>query len=1514
MRMLRPTIKSGGYQVDGDLARRAYPSRDASRVASVARGPVLSAATQRRIDQHLLNVNDPTARDPDYEERQLRHKTTYCGSVAGQGIFSRYRRHRVALGKRTQRQRPAMPSDLAENRTSLLINPAATRQPFRPVLRQSTAADAFKASRTALKAVTRGLESDSDASESNDAQFDGQQTTASDSQNSPFAASNTMADPQLSQSMSVGFEETRTRPHRIASQAATQQGSISAGIEPTASSVNSSSLDVEFSDMETETASSATESEGDVSFSQADQSKLDQVVGLIFFGTPSESEHLQRKTYTNKLRQQRLKRRDSLELARRTTLTLEEVQAAALTLQMEAIDKGLHHSNRPEPVDSQRKAGDWAPHTEMAAESGSSCSRDPSSDDFALLSSVDIAEEVLVLSDKVADSDNEGLTELDGIDKTTVSLCSDGGVSFQSTTSQKEGACVLDPVLLTPDRSRSDITACMLRPDRAEDLTVAEVLAAETAHQDDFQDCDLAEAKPQPEHNADKSAVLDLADDGQTGDDEDREMSSHDSQDGTLAHTETHKSSALPEPVLSDRSQILELAFMARTASIDASLQPLPLSDEPDKDSLKVVEIMPSHSAEIAGEDCSTGGEPEPPPQLDHGIGEAPRTVPSPHSGPLMLTPDESLHLDGPESTALVQETHLSGPPVADEISKGFASPVAAEHLGDVGSRSRDTSIFDSPGIGLGRLQTNVSHETPVNFLRDVLTHGSEHFRAAQRSLAGGPLSPAAEPVVLPLGSRDTNLSSPHGAPMTPLKRSFADYDKSSVHLLTPLQLSSSAARKVDFTASDGRVHSDSNAMHRSPQMARLRESRDAALAATLHSPAKSPKKASRTASLVSGGIVSAARLASPSGRRSPVKAARSTSDAIGTVPQMTPRKQAMRIDSTATSSQRVNAGLSSHSLNTSAVSTLLESPRSTLRSRRQDGPEHLPVGNTCSSQGQRGLPVASSSNLQPKGQPTKSGIRPPSVFSKTISSGTAAKAVPAEAREPPVSRNLFKPASLASKVAVRAATSRDGTLTAPRAVRATRGEVAAASHRSAAVSGGTGRPPATAGSQNTSGLIHPSRQASSGATGVEGSDDQVVGASDETTFPQGQGPRGLRPVAVTTPTSTLNECSPSKLRVNLSPIKLARAGSSNGSSRARRVPMGSKEALHAEEPRVRTQLLQPAASIDGGSARPTSKTLVNIASNPPAPVRTRKVQVVREQPPPASISEEVRGPQPATLGALGTAARSERSSDHSDRPQLRLRSRTAGSAVRGPAPLRTTSAAPSVPVRPVDVLSRNASRQTASMVPSVPISTAALAALTAKNSRLNQTYRATLNFVTVKIEGPRPPSPSSKFRKAAGHADREQAALARADRARRRATGESDVGPDSDAGSTEAGVEPSPRTEHRLGSGDTEVYTTPPKIRCGVRGVRWRRSLYAGPHTEGTAGHGLARGRHGARSRCLALKDFGLDRHGNVRATDAPPSPHWSKTKVVVRKLVYDDDDDDDDDDEGGDDEADGDETGTRR
>lgn len=62
---------------------------------------------------------------------------------------------------------------------------------------------------------------------------------------------------------------------------------------------------------------------------------------VVFFGTPSTAEHQRRAKYERRLRERRVLRRDSLDLARRRTMTTAELQAA------------LYHAPRSESSQAQ---------------------------------------------------------------------------------------------------------------------------------------------------------------------------------------------------------------------------------------------------------------------------------------------------------------------------------------------------------------------------------------------------------------------------------------------------------------------------------------------------------------------------------------------------------------------------------------------------------------------------------------------------------------------------------------------------------------------------------------------------------------------------------------------------------------------------------------------------------------------------------------------------------------------------------------------------------------------------------------------------------------------------------------------------------------------------------------------------------------------------------------------------------------------------------------------------------
>lgn len=101
---------------------------------------------------------------------------------------------------------------------------------------------------------------------------------------------------------------------------------------------------------------------------------------------------------------------------------------------------------------------------------------------------------------------------------------------------------------------------------------------------------------------------------------------------------------------------------------------------------------------------------------------------------------------------------------------------------------------------------------------------------------------------------------------------------------------------------------------------------------------------------------------------------------------------------------------------------------------------------------------------------------------------------------------------------------------------------------------------------------------------------------------------------------------------------------------------------------------------------------------------------------------------------------------------------------------------------------------------------------------------------------------------------------------------------------------------EHRRGAGEDETYATPVKAKRDphARGIRWYRGLFMGPVGGETPPEEVYphRALPAPTRGCLVDKDYNLDRHGNVRSGDAPPtSPRYRRVKVKVSKIIYDDD-----------------------
>ncbi|PWN49446.1 hypothetical protein IE53DRAFT_369757 [Violaceomyces palustris] len=249
---------------------------------------------------------------------------------------------------------------------------------------------------------------------------------------------------------------------------------------------------------------------------------------------------------------------------------------------------------------------------------------------------------------------------------------------------------------------------------------------------------------------------------------------------------------------------------------------------------------------------------------------------------------------------------------------------------------------------------------------------------------------------------------------------------------------------------------------------------------------------------------------------------------------------------------------------------------------------------------------------------------------------------------------------------------------------------------------------------------------------------------------------------------------------------------------------------------------------------------------------------------------------------------------------------------------------------------------QNGDMVPPLPLSASEMQRLTSQHTRRNEVYMAKLDIRIERREGFKPPSPSSKIRKSLGGSgdsvrDKVQASKDRASRARRR-NGKAEGGEeedleregfslsiDEDDSDDEIKGMDEVLRAHVKGAGDDEVYTTPPRLaadphalmrphaihsfrggggtktmsedgnqRPVVKGVRWQRTLFQGPSEKtGSSGPSEDGGNLFVLKSCMAPRQaYALDRHGNLLNMDQTPlSPRLKKTKVVIKKIIYEDD-----------------------
>lgn len=187
-------------------------------------------------------------------------------------------------------------------------------------------------------------------------------------------------------------------------------------------------------------------------------------------------------------------------------------------------------------------------------------------------------------------------------------------------------------------------------------------------------------------------------------------------------------------------------------------------------------------------------------------------------------------------------------------------------------------------------------------------------------------------------------------------------------------------------------------------------------------------------------------------------------------------------------------------------------------------------------------------------------------------------------------------------------------------------------------------------------------------------------------------------------------------------------------------------------------------------------------------------------------------------------------------------------STATGPASRRPARAAAARAPAPVSVLKATSKESSTDL----PLSHAELVRLTNQHTRRNEAYLAKLDVVTIRIEGPRPPSPTSKVRKVAGaRLNKGEAAQARERRARDRASLELDMDDDSDGELPP--MDAVDVEKHTLGAGEEELFATPPRVGAaagGRKSVKWHKALFVGP-SEASAEH-MAESDHGIPAKAI--------------------------------------------------------------
>ncbi|PWN30025.1 hypothetical protein BDZ90DRAFT_3005 [Jaminaea rosea] len=1339
----------------------------------------------------------------------------------------------------------------------------------------------------------------------------------------------------------------------------------------------------------------------------------------VFFGTPSSSEKEQRRRYSTRIRERRLLRRDSLELARRKTLTLEEVEEAARAVRQERkakedtekADEGEDDSvaQKPDEMDASR--------SEETQGSRAVAEEEPGQQPSTLRS--DAPEDEKEAATSPTYGDGEPYTAQAASHEASAQEASISGLSEPqegNEPEQREPTAVQAASM--PQRTELEVEDAALPPPFDETLAFDAVEARATQSE-------MATIAPQSTTPVfDETLVLSTIEGGgalRADEDESPIMQSvlddfaapdaaqnavqwaseaaSTSQTGfdeTLA-LDTMERSAVQEQVAStpQSSEVADELVEVPTSSINRSSRIAPALCSFDEtlaldrleeaaadltaaaydanfESGTIVRTISLPCKAFFDETLALETLEESQPEEIEGLGaEVPPSEAEQGASHLSESGSDGTQQEAAAEVSAEEAAAEGAQPKAEVTSKPASESTtpAAEPPANVGTTSASSSfLMDSPGVGLARLGregtpsrsvlSDIRQQATGSAMRRLFPHIPDNYHEILGKST--PSSTPRSPAVTPLGEKDTNASwNKRAVRLTPTPSKQA-----------PTSQEQNTRPKTPSNTSP--TDEEELVRHFSPEMDRLRAARDAILAAAGPSPDKSPKKAMRVvipSPMKKGGEAESGAVDE---NKSPVKSPMGTFGRIDNLWQSFKQSGADGVDDHAmplpsspikAPTSPTKAKVISQELTKGPLPTSKELPQpSTSTKPAVSATTRLP----------KAAPTASTSRLV-KPKPVTSGIRPPSsvapkpqavVATPSTSSSAASVRKPLSTRLP--TQSSARPASADSasssssvpatreasisklKDPRRPPTKPDGTTSVRRAPISALRKLQPTSDGNPFASKVSGGP-----SDGIDWL------ASSGyAKAVSNSDNSASGkASPEKVPAVVASPRKPSPTEGSS-THLLSSTSPSRLRINLSPIKLARSGGQGGAARARRVPVGSREATHAPERVAASSASAPAsASINSGTASMrSSKSSTGSSGAPPTqcappirpaphvnlhattPILQRSANSSRkaglsasaagtsssssspEKPTSSSASQRLgtsssksslrgnrdEGPADSEAAAdpFAPSSSSERAGETSKSTKQRAPSYSSGTA---------KSSSSSTSSNPFN--GPRASRtKPADSVPSVPISSAALDALTTRNSRKNEAYYAKLDVVVVRIDGPRPPSPSSKIRKSSAGGTRrlgkEQAARARADRAKKRAAGDEscDMSGEGDSLATMSAAKALELGQHRLGAGEQDVYCTPPKVRAGAKGVKWHKALYAGPseapreqiaHDDTPDCGGAPQARRGAHrmrgagpSRLVA-REYGLDRHGNVRgAMEAPPSPRWTRVKVTVRKIIYEDDD----------------------